>query len=185
MPPKVRFTKDDLLDAGLAIARRGGLEAINARALARELGCSTQPIFRAFDSMERVRAGVLERARAEYARFITGSAGLAATPYKAAGLAYVSFAREEPELFRMLFMCDQGKQTPAEDQSLGYVLDALVARTGFTRERAEAFHLKQWVFVHGLAAMAATRYGELPPERLDALLTEQFEASMLYERQRG
>ena len=52
MPPTVRFTRDAVLHAACQLMRREGMEALNARAIAKELGGSTQPIFRLFTNME-------------------------------------------------------------------------------------------------------------------------------------
>lgn len=44
MPPKVKVTKDMVIDAAFAIAREAGAENINARTVAKKLNCSTQPV---------------------------------------------------------------------------------------------------------------------------------------------
>ena len=105
MAAPVRITRERLAAAALELVRQGGPEALNARALARALGCSTQPIFRNFASMEALRDAVLDRAHGLYrtgleARMVQSPY----PPYKAAGMAYIAFAREEPQLFRLLFM---------------------------------------------------------------------------------
>ena len=53
MPPKIRFSKADILHVAFNITREKGIDAVNARAIAKELGCSTQPVFRAFHTMEQ------------------------------------------------------------------------------------------------------------------------------------
>lgn len=51
MPPKVKVTKEEIIAAALEILRQKGMEAVNARAVAAALGCSTQPIFSNYSSM--------------------------------------------------------------------------------------------------------------------------------------
>ena len=58
MPPKVKITKDEILKAALGIVRKGGAQALNARALADALGCSTQPVFSNYPGMDELRADV-------------------------------------------------------------------------------------------------------------------------------
>ena len=55
MPPKVRITKEDIIHTAVEIVRRDGTGAINARVIAKELNCSTQPVFSNFATMEDLR----------------------------------------------------------------------------------------------------------------------------------
>ena len=52
MPPKFRFTREEIVAAALAVTRRSGISGLTARSLAAELGCSVKPIFGLFKSME-------------------------------------------------------------------------------------------------------------------------------------
>ena len=119
MPPKIRYDREAVLQAAYRIARSQGAEAVNARAIARELGCSTQPIFRAFSGMEELRQELLGLARACYNSYMARSATLADKPYKGTGMAYILFAREEPHLFRMLFMRDRPQEGGGRGGELG------------------------------------------------------------------
>ena len=117
MPPQIRFTKGDLLRAAFTITRSRGIDAVNARSLARELGCSTQPIFRAFNSMSDVKQAMLRMAMETYSSYIARSATLAPKPYLGSGMAYILFAREERELFTLLsgLQAPLLRLTPVED----------------------------------------------------------------------
>ena len=104
MPPKNRYTREQIVQAALSLVREEGENALTARALAARLGCSAKPIFGAFSGMEEVRAAVLAAAEAlldeRTAQEIR--AGVY-PPYKASGMAYIRFAMEEPYLFRFDF----------------------------------------------------------------------------------
>lgn len=52
MPPKPKFTKDEIVDAALDIVSRDGVEAMTAREVGERLGSSARPIFTVFGSME-------------------------------------------------------------------------------------------------------------------------------------
>ena len=105
MPPKVKITKKDIIDKALELVREGGAEALNARSIARSLDCSTQPIFSNFESMEELEYSVLYAAFNKYLGFISAEIESGKYPaYKASGMAYTRFAREERELFKYLFM---------------------------------------------------------------------------------
>ena len=59
MPPKAKFTKNEIINAGLEIVRRDGFEALTARALGAELGSSARPIFTVLESKEEVEKAVI------------------------------------------------------------------------------------------------------------------------------
>ena len=180
MPPRVKYDREEIADAAFRLVREKGEDALNARAVSAALGCSTQPLFRAFSSMEELRAEVLRRAYAVYESYLMRSGEFSpGTPYKGSGIAYIFFAKEEPNLFRLLFMRDRPREEQGPDRTLGPVLDLLMARTGYGRERAEAFHRHMWVYVHGLATMLATHFVSIQDETLYAMMGEAFEAMRL------
>lgn len=69
MPPKAKFTKNEIINAGLEIVRRDGFEALTARALGAELGSSARPVFTVFESMEEVQNEVISAARSLYGAY--------------------------------------------------------------------------------------------------------------------
>ena len=64
MPPKVKFTKDEIVAAGLRVARIKGAEGVTARDIAAELGVSTRPIFTYYRGMDELRSDLRLAARA-------------------------------------------------------------------------------------------------------------------------
>ena len=105
MPPKTKITKQDIIEKALDLLREGGEGAINARSIASALGCSTQPIFSNFSSMEELEESVLLAAYECYLGFLRREAESGKYPaYKSFGMAYIRFAKEERELFKLLFM---------------------------------------------------------------------------------
>ena len=102
MPPKAKFTRQEIIDAAVDIARRAPLEAVTAQKLASVLGTSTRPVFTYFRTLEEVRAAVVEEAGKIYGRYV--ERGLSMNPpFKGYGMETIRFAREEPNLFRLLF----------------------------------------------------------------------------------
>lgn len=184
MPPKIRFGREEVISAALELTRERGMEGVNARAVAARLGCSTQPLFREFESMEQLKDEVARRAMDIYASHIAEGAAREPISYKGTGLAYIDFARREPELFKLLFMHDRITHPVAEieDSSLELVISALMERVKLSREQAMEFHWHMWVFVHGLAVMAATKYFSFTDEELSNMLSTEFLAmKSLYE----
>lgn len=178
MPPKVRFTREDVLNAAFNLASAQGIEALNARAIAACLGSSTQPLFRVFANMDEIRAEVTHMAFDKYYEYIEKQIDPDMPRYKRAGMGYIRFAREEPQLFRMLFMCDRSGGDQSPDERYIDVLRTSSEATGLDIETTKLFHMHMWVYVHGLATMVATNYMELDDELVSTLLTSQFRAML-------
>ena len=160
MPPKFLFTRDQIIEAALRITRRGGLSALTARSLAAELGCSVKPIFGLFRSMEEVQQAVLSAGYALYEAYLREEMhGGKYPPYKASGMAYIRFAREEKELFKLIFMCDRSGEAQDEDrESVRPLLELIQKGMGISEDEAYRFHMEMWIYVHGIATMLATSY---------------------------
>ena len=173
MPAKQKLTKEQIELAALEIVRRGGPDSLNARALARALDCSTQPIFSNFASMDELAKAVEARALALYEQHIARAMADSSPAYKASGLAYISFAREEKQLFRLLFMCDRRGDYATKENTDG-VIAALRQKTGLSYEEAMEKHLMMWVFVHGIAVMINTGYLDWTEEQTSSLLEKEF-----------
>ena len=124
MPPKVKFSREEIIAAALDIVREGGLTALTARSLAAKLGSSAKPVFGLFENMQEVQTEVMIAANAEYQSFLrTEMMRGTYKPYKASGMAYIRFAKEEKELFK-LFEQDIRHTTISQ----GFLLTRLVDR---------------------------------------------------------
>ena len=177
MPRKYMFTKEEITEVALNITRRNGFSALTARSLGQELGCSSKPVFGLFDNMESVQNSVLGTARKLYnERIESGMAEGKYPPYKASSMAYIGFAREEKELFRLLFMRDRSKEgPPLEDrEELRPLLDLIMKNLGISEDEAFIFHIEMWIYVHGIASMIATSYLELDEETVGKMLTDMY-----------
>ncbi len=176
MPPKAKVTKEAVLAAAVALVRREGAGALNARALAGELGCSTQPLFTHYPTMEHIKTAVIEDAAACWMRHIEEEKAKDVWPaYKAMGMAYWRFAVTERELFKLLFMRDRTGETFATDESFVMAITAIQQANGLTHEAAERFHMAMWSAVHGLATMSATGYLSLTEEQVSTLISEIYQ----------
>lgn len=183
MPPMIRFTQDAVLSAAFELVRRNGLSGLNARAVAQELGSSTQPIFRLFSGMDELRGGVIAMAQERMQEFMSQALKGSDTPYLTMGISYVLFARDEPELFKVLFMRDESidieRILPIPEE----LLQTIQSQTGLTPEHAKILHGWLWIFTHGLAVSIATKSCCISEERLARVMSGAFEAALLKLRQ--
>ena len=144
MPPKVKITKEDIIQKALEIGRTNGEQALNARSIASALNCSTQPVFFNFATMEELRESVIKAAYGLYASFLQQEVENGKYPkYKSFGMAYIRFAGEEKELFKLLFMrdrtCENVSFSPDFDESVQMIMDS----NGISREKAILMKMRQ------------------------------------------
>ena len=176
MPPKVKITKEDIVTTALELVRRQGEGALNARSIATALSCSTQPVFSNFATMEELRGAVLSDAYDHYLGFLEREAANGAYPqYKAFGMAYIRFAKEERELFRLLFMRDRHGEdlTPTPDFEAS--VEIIMKANGISREAARSIHMEMWACVHGIAAMMATSFLALEWDTISQMLSDVYQ----------
>ncbi len=120
MPPKAKFTREEIVSAAFEMVRADGIECLTARALGEKLGSSARPIFTVFGGMEEIRREVIAAATALYDGYV--AKGLAEKlAFKGVGTAYIRFAAEEPKLFNLLFMKE--KDAATDKDSVLSVLD--------------------------------------------------------------
>ena len=176
MAPRVKITKEDIIEAAIELVRQRGALALNARNLATTLNCSTQPIFSNFSSMEELRMVVIEQADWMCNQYIKREVKSGVYPsYKASGMAYIRFAKEERELFKLLYMRDRSAEVVPKEMELGDEMKSLLhENTGLTGAEAEFFHLEMWAFVHGIATMFATGFLNLDWELVSKMLTDAY-----------
>ena len=176
MAPKTKISKQDIILAALDLIRKHGEFAFNARSLAAHLGCSTQPIFSNYQSMDALKTDVIYSAYELYQNYVNTEIDSNQFPeYKASGIAYIRFVKEEKELFKLLFMRDRSNEnTDTWDPITENVLALLQKESGFSREQANRFHLEMWIYTHGIATMLATSFLPLDIETISALITDAY-----------
>ena len=87
---------------------------------------------------------------------------------------YICFAREEKELFKLLYMRDRSRETFDEGDSIKPLIEEIQKQTGLSEEDAYRFHLEMWVYVHGIATMIATSYLEWDLDTVSEVLTDAY-----------
>lgn len=177
MPPKFKFTREEIIRAALELVRLQGMDGLTARSLAAELGSSPKPIFGLFNNMEEVQSEVLCAANGLYQSYIQrGMSSGKYPPCKASGIAYIQFAKDEKELFKLLFMRDRSGERIVENcEEIRPMLDIIIKNLGISEDEAVLFHLELWLYVHGIATMIATNYLDWDIAFIEKALTDAYE----------
>lgn len=184
MPPKPKFTRQEIAAAALDIIKTGGVEALTARNLGSKLGSSARPIFTVFKNMEEVRQAARDLALREFEDDAKDFA--AYTPaFKQVGMQMVSCAVHKPELYKLLFM-----QAYPERQTFDQLMGKLggiaedcveVIQRDYAMTEAEARLLFEhvWVQTFGLGALCATKVCAFTEEEIAEKLGQVFAAAVL------
>lgn len=179
MPPKAKFTRDEIIEASLAIVKAEGFKALTARALGAKLGSSARPIFTVFDSMEEVQRAVLDEAKRIYKQYV--ERGLKETlPFKGVGTQYILFAMEEPKLFQLLFMKEQelvpnlSGVLPLIEESYDDILYSIQSSYALDANMSKKLYHHLWIYTHGIASLCATKMCCFTAGEMNTMMTEVF-----------
>ena len=176
MPPKVKITKEDIIKTAGELVRKDGEGAINARNIASNLCCSTQPVFSNFSSMDELKDAVYLSAYDIYLDYLKREVEEGNYPmYKAFGMAYIRFAKEEKNLFKFIFMCDRKGNAIVPTVDFNTSIEIIMKSNGITKEKAELFHLEMWSCVHGIGTMIATSFLELDWELISKMISDIYQ----------
>lgn len=179
MPPKAKFTREQITKAALEIVRAENFENLTARALGKKLGSSACPIFTVFKNMEEVQQTVLETIREVYKEYV--ERGLSEKlAFKGVGTQYILFAMNEPKLFQILFMREQSELSdidnvlPMIDESYDKVLASITTGYGIEKKDAERLYKHLWIYTHGIASLCATKMCRFTETEIGEMITEVF-----------
>ncbi|MCM1144902.1 MAG: TetR/AcrR family transcriptional regulator [Blautia sp.] len=188
MPPRAKFTKEQIIEAALEIVRTENFESLTARALGKKLGSSACPIFTVFENMEEVQQATLTAARHVYRKYI--KEGLSENPaFKGVGTQYILFAINEPKLFQILFMSEQSglpdidNVLPIIDESYDEILASITTGYGMEQEKAERLYKHLWIYTHGIASLCATKMCHFTGEEISRMISEVFSSLLIRMRE--
>ena len=191
MPPKPKFTREEITAAALDLVSERGIDALTARDLGVRLGSSARPIFTVFKNMEEVQQAVRQAAMERLETFSAGEGGEEMPPFKQYGMKMIRFGREEPKLFQLLFMTETD---PAD--SFSAVIDRLgdwarecvaVIRRDYRLDRQDAEDLFQhmWLHAYGIGTLCATGVCRFTDEEISTMLSRDFRGQMYLLREDG
>lgn len=164
-----RIPKDQILDAALKMLIRDGYDSINIKTLAKELGCSTQPISWHFGSMPNLRKELTEAAfqYADKKMIPPPDDVVAIDRFREMGNRYIDLAYDEPNLARFLTEAHEG-HTFAEQfiEILARSMDETMSRQiadvlSVSVDQAEHLIQTLMLYVQGLVTMILSDRAQL------------------------
>lgn len=176
MPPKAKITKEMIISAGLEIIRRNGDSGLNVRTVAKELGCSTQPVMYLFPTVEELKNELYKKADEYHSEYIMNTDH--EDPLLGIGLRYIRFSWEEKNLFRFLFQSDKLSDNDftqlLSSDELTPIFDILKKEAELTEEECSKAFAALFFTVHGIAGLLANNSMEYNEEFFAETLTNVF-----------
>ncbi len=153
MPPKFKFTKQEILDSAFKLVRVKGWNMLSTRTLAEELGSSSRPIYSFFKSMEVLEEELVKMAVDLLYKYMIQKR--TNDLWVDHGIGYVKFAQEEKYLFRG---CNNEKNIRYFKEYGEIIWDTLTESLseyspfiGLTEEQIYQIQTTRWLMAHGLA----------------------------------
>ena len=185
MPPKPKFTKEEIVTAALELVSEKGIEALTARELGVRLGSSARPIFTVFNSMEEVQAEVRAAALKRFESY-TEKAMHYTPVFKQVGMQMILFAIEEPKLYQLVYMSENAGATDFEGivDRLGDVaqlcVDVIQRDYSLSEKDAKALFEHVWIYTFGIGALCATGMCRFSQDEIIQMLGQDFMAMLFY-----
>ena len=184
MPPKAKFTKEQITKAALGVVSEKGAQALTAKELGAALGTSTTPIFTVFNSMQEVQDAVMLAAMQQFEEY-AHKVSYVGPVFKQVGMQMILFAKEEPNLYQLIFMSSIGEAQSFDDiyAHLGSVadecLDVLQKDYDLNKDNAKTLFEHVWIHTFGIGALCATGMCDFSHEQIAEMLTQDFTAMMM------
>ncbi len=182
MPKKAIFTKEHILNKAFEMLEKKGLEEITARNLAKTLKSSPAPIYGFFRSMDDLKKDLIEKAKGVFMEYVKNEK--TDLPFLNIGMGIVTFAREEQQLFRSIFLRENSYQGLIQEfkELIQKEISQDERFKEFPDEIKESLFLDCWTYAHGLATLTCTGYFENPSDEFIKERLMHGAANMIYKR---
>ena len=179
MAERAQFTRESIINISIEIIRSDGAGALSARSICKKLGCSVAPLFWTFTNMEELLGEVRKTAQIQFMNYVADSVKYVPA-FKEFGMRLVRFAKEDQNLFYMLFM-ERGtigdEWIPKKVQEC---LDGIEDSFGISSEQAEFLFSQMWTYACGLAILNMKASKPLTEEEIGYRLSAQFSSQMFF-----
>lgn len=162
MPSSPKIKKEDMLQAALDIVVEEGYAALNIKAVAKKLGCSTAPISWQFGGMDGLREELIPFAEQYMENTYYSLNENEFATFEQRGKGTIDLALDQPNLFRFLYMGDRnqllstGFAIQTETGNGNHEFMKMAQELGITSEQAVDFAMTMMVYTQGMATLIAS-----------------------------
>lgn len=191
MPPKPKYTKEQIIQIALELVSQKGSDELTAKKLGDALNMSTTPVFTVFDSMQEVHDAVKIAAMERFESYAHSQDG-SMPKFKQVGMQMIMFAKDEPNLYHFIFMSPNSGVTPFDNNyyCLGSVakecLEAIERDYNLSENDSKTLFEHVWIHTFGIGVLCATGACNFSYDQISDMLTQDFTAMMtLLKSERG
>lgn len=184
MPPKAKYTREEIISKAFEMARKKGIDSVVARELGKELGTSSSPIFTAFKNMEELQNEVRKVAMREFEAYVHDAVNY--TPaFKYVGMKMIEFAMKEPKLFQLLYMREHdGNQTYSMlidelGDTVEVCIEIMQKDYVLNRQEAELLFRQVWLHTFGICVLVAGKVCQITSEEISEMLSLEFKGTLM------
>lgn len=184
MPPKPRFTREQVAEAAYQMIKEGGISALTARDLGSRLGTSARPVFTLFKNMDEVKQAARELALKDFMAYLNDYRENE-PDFKQIGMKIVSYGIHEPELFKLLFLQEHPHvgfaQSLKDVGDLDEICIRIVMRDyGLNREEATLMFQQMSINALGLGITCAMGLCDFSEDEIGKRLVIMFASLLMY-----
>lgn len=177
MPPKPKFSREEIIDAAYEVARESGIDAVVARTVGKKLNSTSTPIFTFFSGMDELKAEVYRKAKAECIAYLGESINYFPS-FKEFGMRWIRFAVSEPNIYKLLYTNgNQYAELPGNpfqefSEITSPVLASIIAAFGISDDAAKKLLTQMIIYANGIAMFAMNQSDFLDEATVSELLSE-------------
>lgn len=184
MPPKAKYTREEIIETAFQMAREKGIESVVARELGKKLGTSSSPIFTAFKNMEELQMEVRNKAMKQFESYISDAVNY--TPaFKHIGMKMIQFAVEEPKLFQILYMQEHEESQTYENMvgelgdTVEVCLEVMERDYALCRQEAERLFRQVWLQTFAICVLVAAKVCHFTEKEISEILSMEFQGALM------
>lgn len=184
MARRKEIDKNKILDGAYRLAVKDGIESLTARNIAKEVHCSTQPIYLEFENMTDLRNQVIKKITSEL-KSNTLQQNFVGEPLIDLGLSYIYFAKDHVGLFRAMFVDGKFGSKIISDTLMDLGTEKFKQQfdaDGFSNERIRHIVITTWVSATGIAALQINQMVDFSQDQMINVLEAQVHDAMLNDR---
>lgn len=173
MSRKIKYSKEEILEKSIEFIKEKGYSTLTVRELAKYIGCSTQPLFKNYDSFDSYKDDLKKHLRKDYTSFIEKQIDEDDYLYTIS-YAYALYAKKEPNIFYSMFMADlAGSRTVKEvlnTERNRKTIDAMIKQYNISSDKAEKVYRDVRFYTHGMATQLCVNSIKLSDKEIRDLI---------------
>ena len=179
MPPKQKITKEALLACAFEITRQEGISAVTSRAVAKAAGCSIQPVFSHFPTMEYLRQETFSYACQCFLNEVLSFRDKPDFPALVSQWT-LDLARHRPNLYKLLYLSDGFSKGSMTDMMMGFdsnreMVSSLSKTYGLSIKDCQAILLRSCLLLSGICTMICINHMEISDQEALTMVSETVE----------